>query len=76
MDGRNLFPFGSESGMIDWYNRVRNLINGTYVVNVKAGAPTVNEIGPDTWAVYRDSSAGTVKLYANLGGVIKSVALA
>jgi hypothetical protein len=42
---------------------------------VKAGAPTTSDISAGTWALYKDSSGGSLKLYANDGGTIKSVTL-
>lgn len=44
-------------------------------VKSKAGAPTTTDIPVSTWAIYKDTTLGTVKLYANDGGTIKSVSL-
>jgi len=41
----------------------------------KAGIPTTSDIAAGNWAIYKDTSGGTLKLYANDGGTIKSVAL-
>ena len=41
----------------------------------KAGIPTTTDITAGNWAIYKDTSGGTIKLYANDGGTIKSVAL-
>lgn len=41
----------------------------------KAGVPTTSDISSGNWAIYKDTSGGTIKLYANDGGTIKSVAL-
>jgi len=41
----------------------------------KAGPPTTDEIAPGEWAMYKDSTGGTLKIYANDGGTIKSVTL-
>lgn len=41
----------------------------------KAGVPTTSDIAAGKWAIYKDTSGGTLKLYANDGGVIRSVAL-
>lgn len=41
----------------------------------KAGIPTTTDIIAGNWAIYKDTSGGSIKLYANDGGTIKSVAL-
>ena len=41
----------------------------------KAGAPTTADIAAGQWALYKDTSGGSLKLYANDGGIIKSVTL-
>lgn len=46
-----------------------------YQINSKAGVPTATDIPAGNWAIYKDTSGGTLKLYANDGGTIKSVAL-
>jgi hypothetical protein len=50
-------------------------VTATVAVNSKAGAPTTTDIPAGYWAIYKDTSGGTLKLYANDGGTIKSVAL-
>ena len=45
------------------------------VFKTKAGLPTTTDIPAGQWAIYKDTSGGTLKLYANDGGTIKSVAL-
>lgn len=40
-----------------------------------AALPTTTDIPAGTWAVWKDTSGGTVKLYYNDGGTLKSVAL-
>ena len=47
----------------------------TQVVKTKVGAPTTSDIASGNWAIYKDTSLGTVKVYANDGGTIKSVPL-
>lgn len=41
----------------------------------KAGLPTTSDIAAGNWAIYKDTSGGTLALYANDGGTIKSVTL-
>ena len=53
----------------DYTNRV------TQITKTKAGVPTTGDIAAGNWAIYKDTSGGTIKLYANDGGTIKSVAL-
>lgn len=50
-------------------------VTATYQINSMAGVPTATEIPSGSWAIYKDTSGGTLKLYANDGGTIKSVAL-
>ena len=47
----------------------------TQTFKTKAGVPTTSDIAAGNWAIYKDTSGGTIKLYANDGGTIKSVAL-
>lgn len=71
-------PITSDQGEFvwqDWYNRVRNVINGIYTVNTKAGLPTTSDIAKGKWAVYKDTSGGTVRLWTNDNGTMKSVTL-
>lgn len=41
----------------------------------KAGVPTTSDIASGNWAIYKDTTGGTLKLYANDAGTIKSVEL-
>lgn len=50
------------------YTRVSSVIS-------KAGFPTTSDIAAGQWAIYKDTSGGTVRLWANDGGVMKSVTL-
>lgn len=54
---------------------ITKLENSPLVVT-KAGAPTTSDVPAGTWKVINNTSAGTVGLYANIGGVLKSVMLA
>jgi len=45
------------------------------VIKTKAGAPTTTDVPVGSWAIYKDSTGGSIKLYANDGGTLKSVAL-
>ena len=49
------------------------LVDTTF--KTKAGIPTTTDITAGKWAIYKDTSGGTLKLYANDGGTLKSVAL-
>ncbi len=49
-------------------------VTATMVVNSKAGAPTTAEIPAGNWAIYKDTGAGTTKIYINDGGTIKASA--
>ncbi len=48
-------------------------LRGTFAT--KAGNPTTSDIAASTWAVYKNTSSGALSLWANDGGVMKSVAL-
>jgi len=50
-------------------------VTATVVVNQLAGAPTATQIPAGYWAIYKDTTGGTLALYANDGGTIKKVAL-
>jgi len=41
----------------------------------KSGAPTASDIPASQWAIYKDTSGGTVKLWVNDAGTLKSVTL-
>lgn len=41
----------------------------------RATDPTTTEIGTNQWAIYKNTTSGTVKLWANDGGTMKSVLL-
>lgn len=41
----------------------------------KAGLPVAADIPAGIWAVYKDTTGGSIRLWANDGGVLKSVAL-
>jgi hypothetical protein len=59
------------------------LTTGNYATNsivdttfkTKAGVPNTTDIPAGKWAIYKDTSGGTIKLYANDGGTIKAVEL-
>lgn len=50
-------------------------ITACITTQTKAGIPTTSDIPAGNWAIYKDTSGGSIKLYANDGGTIKSVAL-
>lgn len=69
----------------DWFNVLYQLprltdaqhasVVSMKTVLSKAGAPTTTEIPAGKWEVYKDTTAGTVRLWTNDGGVMKSVQL-
>lgn len=65
-----------QGGSAGEYNHLTNaqLARATTVIS-KAGVPTTSDIAAGQWAIYKNTSGGTIALYANDGGVIKSVAL-
>ena len=50
-----------------------NLVDTSF--KTKTGIPTTSDISAGKWAIYKDTSGGSLKLYANDAGTIKSVAL-
>lgn len=50
-------------------------VTATMSIQSKAGEPTTTDIPSGNWAIYKDTVGGTLKLYANDGGTIKSVTL-
>jgi hypothetical protein len=50
------------------YNRITS-------TQTKAGLPTTADISAGQWAIYKDTSGGSIRLWANDGGVMKSVIL-
>lgn len=42
----------------------------------KSSDPTTSDIGSSQWAIYKNTTSGLVKLWANDGGTMKSVLLA
>jgi hypothetical protein len=79
------------SSIADLQNHAHNLLtgidgHGTYHLSAteqarvagvitKAGDPTTTDIAAGTWAIYKNTTSGAVKLWTNDGGTMKSVAL-
>ncbi len=74
-----------QGGAAGEYNHITNAQTGrllsateysrlTSVIN-KAGLPTTADISAGQWAVYKDTSGGTVRLWTNDSGTMKSVTL-
>jgi hypothetical protein len=55
-----------------WFSKVQNYVTS---FQKELGVPTVKDIPEGTWIIWKDKTGGTIKLYANDGGTIKSVAL-
>lgn len=55
-----------------WNNQLRRAVQYFYV---RSSPPTVDQIPPGQWALFKDTTSGTLKIYANDGGTIKSVTL-
>lgn len=49
--------------------------SATILAKTKAGAPAASDVPAGTWALIRDTSGGTTKLYYNNAGVLMTVAL-
>lgn len=46
-----------------------------YLVNTKAGLPVVADIPSNQWAIYKDTIGGSLRLWANDSGTLKSIIL-
>lgn len=44
-------------------------------IQSKAGFPTTSDIANNQWAIYKDTSGGSLRLWANDGGTLRSVTL-
>ena len=66
------FDSGISFDLQNWFKDTHRAITQYYT---KAGVPTAADIPPGFFAIYKDTSGGTLKIYANDGGVIKSVTL-
>jgi hypothetical protein len=60
---------------VTWFKQVQLKLTELTTFFSKAGAPTATDIPAGTWAIYKDTTGGTLKIYANDGGTIKSVTL-
>jgi hypothetical protein len=49
--------------------------NGTILAMTNAGAPTTANVPASTWALIRDTTNNTTKIYYNNAGTLMSVAL-
>lgn len=56
-------------------NAATATLASTGVLHSKAGDPVVADITAGTYAMYKNTSAGTVRLWVNDGGTLRSVAL-
>jgi hypothetical protein len=59
-----------------WLYQLWQTFIGQVQVNQLAADPTTAEILVNTWAVYKNTTSGVVKLWCNDAGVMKSVTLA
>lgn|SRR3990167_6854656 len=57
-----------------WENKVPPFAANT--VTSKAGYPTTSDIAAGTWAVYKDTTSGDIRVWTNDGGTMKSSPLA
>jgi hypothetical protein len=65
-----------QGGSAGEYNHLNNLQHSRVIgVISKAGLATTADIAAGQWAVYKDTTGGTVRLWANDGGTMKSVTL-
>ena len=58
-----------------WYSQIRDYINTTTHLMSKSGNPSTGDIPSGRFAVYKNTSTNTVKLWVNDGGTLKSVTL-
>lgn len=62
-------------GATERYHLTLTQHNRATTVISKAGLPGTGDIAAGEWAVYKDTTGGTVRLWSNDGGVMKSVTL-
>lgn len=81
-DGSNYEYFSLDTRTTANVNRLRASAAGTGTTRLiaidgfaKAGAPSTSDIPAGTWALVRDTSGATTKLYYNNAGTLQSVAL-
>lgn len=55
-----------------WFTKIHTFVT---TFQRQAGTPTTSDIPDGCWMVWKDTTGGTIKLYANDGGTIKSVTL-
>lgn len=60
---------------LGWLFRLTRHIGDLNAVVSRAGVPTAADIPAGTFAVVKDTTGGTLKLYANDSGTIRSVTL-
>lgn len=58
-----------------WLAKLYDLLGKYLDIKYQDHNPTTAEISAGTWRVVKNTSTGTLKLYANDGGTIKSVTL-
>lgn len=51
-------------------------LSAFYAVNSSASDPGTGGVPDGYWAIYRHTGTGTVKLWVNIGGTLKSVTIA
>jgi len=65
----------SAAGVLAFGNGANGDASATIKAKTKAGAPTTTDVPSGTWALIRDTSGATTKLYYNNAGTLQSVAL-
>jgi len=65
----------SAAGIIAFGNGTQGDASATILAKTKAGAPTTSDVPAGTWALIRDTSGATTKLYYNNAGTLQTVAL-
>ena len=66
----------SAAGVIAFGNGAVGNGSACIVAKTKAGAPSTSDVPASSWALIRDTSGATTKLYYNNAGTLQSVALA
>jgi len=65
----------SAAGVVAFGNGTAGDGSACILAKTKAGAPTTSDVPAGTWALIRDTSGATTKLYYNNAGTLQSVAL-
>ncbi len=62
-------------GWQQWFNSLFQQVSVISKITQQAANPTTSQIAENEWLVVKNTTTGVLKLWANDGGTLKSVAL-